>query len=214
MKLTALLVSLLTPLLWAANADAPHPHRGVIPAIVGAPPSPELTRQERGQILSGEPVLKQVQDGSGGRAVAIFLVQTPPEAAWSVIMDYPHYAGWVEDLDVAEIYPGDDEFLFVRFKTTVMRVTVEWFIKHTVRVEEEGWVTWTLDYDRESDLDDSVGYWRVTPHHRNPNASIVEYSVDLRLRSWVPGFIKRILVDKGLEQATSWVKIQAEARHR
>jgi len=52
----------------------------------------------------------------------------------------------------------------------------------------------------------------VTPARKNPNICRVEYSVNLRLQGWVPGFLKKILVDQGLEDATRWVKVQSEAR--
>ena len=92
-----------------------------------------------------------------------------------------------------------------------MGVEVEWFIRHVLNTDK-GYVTWTLDYDRESDLDDSIGYWRVSPSKKDPNVTRVEYSVNIRLRGWVPAFIKKILVDQGLEDATSWVKVQSETR--
>jgi hypothetical protein len=74
-------------------------------------------------------------------------------------------------------------------------------------------LTWTLDYSRSSDLDDSVGFWRVTPVEGAPDRAQVEYSVDIAISSWVPGFVRNLLVDDGLKQATSWVKVQSEKRY-
>jgi hypothetical protein len=50
-----------------------------------------------------------------------------------------------------------------------------------------------------------------TPEH--PGMSQVEYSVSLSL-GWVPGFIKNLIVDKGLEEATVWVRVQSEKRQK
>ena len=38
----------------------------------------------------------------------------------------------------------------------------------------------------------------------------VEYSVVLRIGSYTPNFIETILADKGIKNATRWVKINAE----
>ena len=91
-----------------------------------------------------------------------------------------------------------------------MGINVEYFIDHTYPAGED-WGTWTLDYSRESDLDDSVGMWRVTALPDDPSKSRVEYSVDIKVSGWVPGFVRDMLVKQGLKDATSWVKEQAEA---
>jgi len=47
----------------------------------------------------------------------------------------------------------------------------------------------------QSDLDDSVGYWHVIPHP-DPDRehwSRVYYSIDMRLKSWMPSFVKNVL---------------------
>ena len=38
----------------------------------------------------------------------------------------------------------------------------------------------------------------------------VEYSVDVGVDAWVPGFVRNYLTDQGIKQATQWVKKQAE----
>jgi len=208
-----ILLLLFLPTVLAADASKPHPHRGTIAPFVGAPAKTDLNADELAKFLADKPVLKQTSGEKGGQGVAIFRVNAPVETVWSVILDYQKYPKWIGDLDETEIYRRSDGLLFVRFKTAVMGVEVEWFIRHTLNTDK-GYVTWTLDYDRESDLEDSVGYWRVTPSKKNPEVTRVEYSVNLQLRGWVPGFIKKILVDQGLEDATSWVKLQSESRHR
>ena len=44
-------------------------------------------------------------------------------------------------------------------------------------------MTFHLDYDRQSDLDDSVGYWFVQP--KGAEKCRVYYSCDTKLRGWV-----------------------------
>ncbi|MEE2751528.1 MAG: SRPBCC family protein [Myxococcota bacterium] len=197
----------------AADANKPHPHQGLIPSFEGAPPSTELTPEELSTLFTGQPVFRKNAGENEGRGVAIFRVMAPAEVVWSVILDYDKYPEWIHDLKDTEIYHRTDDLLYTTFSTKVMGMDIEWYIRHIVNTKE-GWVTWTLDYQRDSDLSDSVGYWRVTPSKKDPNICRVEYSVNLKIRSWVPRFVKKMLVDQGLEEATSWVRIQAEARQK
>ena len=64
-------------------------------------------------------------------------------------------------------------------------------------------MVFNLDYERRSDLDDSVGYWYVQP--RGDNVCRVYYSCDSKLRQWVPGPVYNVLTKQALKQATSWV---------
>ena len=73
-------------------------------------------------------------------------------------------------------------------------------------------MTWTLDYDKLRDLDESVGYWAVLPHPSQPEQSRVFYSIDMKTRGWTPDFIRRRVAREGLEEATGWVKTESEKR--
>ena len=95
------------------------------------------------------------------------------------------------------------------FVISTWGVTVEYYVKHDYQ-PQKGYMTWTLDYTRESDLGDSTGYWLVYPSPLDPSKTRVEYSVDLRIQGWVPGFIQTMLAESGVEDATKWVKREAE----
>ena len=64
--------------------------------------------------------------------------------------------------------------------------------------------------NRKSDLDDSAGYWLVYPSPTDTGKTRVEYSVDLRIGPGIPDFIETILADKGIKNASQWVKKVAE----
>ena len=212
MRFVLFLIAVFPGLAWAADANAPHEHQGIIQAFTGAPPAVDLARADLMTLRKGEPVLKQKNDGeTGGRGVAVFRVNADRDTVMGVILDYPNYANWIESLTVSEVYRTSGNSQFVRFVTRAMAVSVEWFIEHEIN-RAEYWVTWTLDYTRNSDLDDSVGYWRLKEVPNQPGVTQVEYSVDIRLKGWVPGFVKNLLVNRGLEDATSWVKTQSESR--
>lgn len=224
MLLVMRLCSALTPLLFlfllappalAADASKPHEHQGVIKPYQGAPPAVPLTAADKAKLEQGKPVMKTFEEGeAGGRGVAIFRVNAPPEVVWSVIRDFSRYPEWIDNVEKARIYHQKGDHIDVHFELSALGFSVEYFIAHRCgQTGDARWLTWTLDYAKQSDLDDSVGFWRVTPVEGKPDVTQVEYSVDLRVKGWVPGFIKSLLVNKGLKEATQWVRVQAEKRH-
>ena len=58
-----------------------------------------------------------------------------------------------------------------------------------------------------------MGFWRVSTIAGEPQKALVEYSIDVALKGWVPRFFRNLLVSRGLKQATNWVKVQSEKRH-
>ena len=68
-------------------------------------------------------------------------------------------------------------------------------------------MVFNLDYDRRSDLDDSVGYWFAQP--TGPASCRVFYSCEVKLRGWVPGPVYNVLTKQALKQATTWVSSEA-----
>jgi ribosome-associated toxin RatA of RatAB toxin-antitoxin module len=205
-----LLLALPHPVL-AADANKPHDHRGVLKPYPEKHVPVSLSDAEKKQIADGKPVFKKTEGDTGGRGTAIFQVNAPPDVVWDVLKSFESYPKWIKNVDQTEVYRKKGENIDVRFKISAVGFSVEYFIAHTFR-EAEKYATWTLDYDRESDLGDSVGYWKVDPVEGNPDASLVTYSVDIQIKSWVPGFIRTLLVDNGLKDATSWVKKVSEQR--
>lgn len=180
----------------------------------GAPPEVSLTESERQTVAKGDPVYKQVQAGDGGRAAAVFRVNAPAKTIWSVISSFNSYPEWISGVKETEVYKRLGEKIFVRFKLSQWPVTVNYYIEHNAPMERLGWLTWKLDYSKQNDLEDSVGFWRVTPVPGDSSKCDVSYSVEVRLKGWVPDFIKNMIIDRGLKDATQWVKKQSEARTR
>ncbi|MBI5493707.1 MAG: SRPBCC family protein [Deltaproteobacteria bacterium] len=197
---------------YAGSAGKPHPHQGVLKPYAQLPP-PKLAPADLSTLDAGRPIRRQTEGDAGGRGLAIFRVAAAPETVWSVIGDFPSYPKWIDNVSRTDVYKRDGENIYVAFRLSGLGFSIDYFIHHVYH-DAQQWGTWTLDYSRESDLDDSVGFWRVTPVEGKPGWSTVEYSVDVQLRGWLPGFIRGIIVDKGLRQATEWVKVQAEARQK
>jgi hypothetical protein len=212
MKRRTLLASgaaLLAAPAWGADANAPHPHQGILPKYSGAPPVPALTEADLATLAAGKPVLKQVKTDTGGRGTAVQDIQATPEAIWSKITSYANYPTWVDGVHECSVYKQVPGEIFVRFVIGAMGIKVEYFVRHLYR-PDSGYMTWTLDYTRQSDLDDSVGFWRVEALADKPGWTRVYYSVQVKLSGWVPGFVEDMLANSGLTKATAWVKREAE----
>lgn len=206
----ALALSLAAPEALAADPNTPHPHQGVLAPYPQPPQTPVLTEAERASLAAGEVIRKQTQGEAGGRGIAIQDVHAPPEVVWRKILDFANYPTMVENVYECEVYARSGDHIRTRFKIGAMGVKVEYFIDHTYNAAGS-WMTWTLDYTRDSDLDDSVGYWKVEALPDRPGYTRVYYSVDVRMRGWVPGFIESMISRSGLTKATDWVKRESEA---
>lgn len=199
---------------FAADPTKPHEHHGVIKPFEGAPPEITLEPKEKKKLEEGDPVFKQIEYGAegatGGRAVAVFKVNASPKSIWAVIEDFEKYPQWISSLSECKTYKKEDDKIFVEFTVKVWPVTTTYYIEHYYPGEKKGWGTWKLDYSRLSDLDDSVGFWRVTPVEGKSDQSIVSYSVDVRVKSALLKLVKNLIVKRGLKEATQWVKTESE----
>lgn len=195
----------------AADASAPHPHQGKAKKFSNPTPS-ALTADETAKLLAGGAVRKQVKyNDAGGRGISIMDVAATPEQIWAVILDFGSYPKWIDQLSACKVLSKSGQHIFVEFQLKVLGMGVQYWIDHTYN-QAKGTLTWQLDYSKQSDLDDSTGYWLVYPAPDHPGFTRVEYTVDIRVSGWVPSAIEDMLAKKGLEQATGWVKKQAEAR--
>lgn len=205
------LLSLAPQLAHAADANKPHDHQGKIKPFRVPPTQFELSAEEKTALAAGKPVRKTIRGDSGGRGLAIIDVAAPTDVVWQRIVDYPNYPKMVDNVTQTEIYERKQDHIKVRFILEGAGVSIEYFVDHIYR-PKDGYMTWTLDYTKDSDLDDSVGFWRVAPHPDKPGHSRVFYSIDLRVGWWLPGFIENMLAKDGLTKSTEWVKREAEKR--
>lgn len=195
----------------AADPNRPQGNQGIAPKFTHPTPT-KLTTDEEAMLAQAQAVRKQIRyaNTSGGRGIAIMDVHATPEQIWKVILDFSSYPEWIDHLEKCRIYKREGNHIYVDFVISAFGLDVEYYIDHTYNAEA-GYMTWTLDYARTSDIEDSTGYWLVYPVPGKDGWSRVEYTVDLRVKSWVPDFVQNMLANQGLEKATSWVKKQAEA---
>lgn len=202
--------TLLATSAFAGDASQPHPHRGVVAPFTGAPPTPTLTADDLAALASGKSVLKQTKNPDGsGRGVSVQDIHADPDKIWARITNYKMYPQWVENVYECSTYKVEGSDIRARFLIGTSLLKYEYFVKHTYRPADH-WMTWTLDYDRQSDLDDVVGFWRVEPLADKPGYTRVFYSVSVKLSGWVPGWVEDMLAKNGLTSATTWVKRESE----
>lgn len=199
----------------AADASKPHPHQGILDAYVGAPPRPSLTDTELASLAAGEPLLKQDQTATGsdaaGRAIAVQDIHADPATIWGRITDYAAYPRMVDNVKECSVYEQAGEHIKVKFIIGAPMISIEYYVDHVYR-PADGWMTWHLDYSRESDFDDTIGFWRVEALPDKPGWSRVFYSVELKARGWVPPPLESAFATMGLKKATAWVKRESEAK--
>lgn len=210
----ALLLALGPRPAFAADPNKPHPHQGALTPYQIPPTPVALTAEEEAVLASKEVLRKQVRFPgiAGGRGVAVMDVHATQAEVLATFRDFPRYVDWIDAVKICEPYKVAGDHVYVHFKLEAAFTSVEYYIDHIWR-PDQGFMAWTLDYSRESDLDDSVGYWYVRPHPTRPDLSRVEYSVAVQVSGWVPPFIEDLVANKGLKDATTWLKANAEARH-
>ena len=192
----------------AADPNAPHPHQGIIPKFID--PSPALiSPEEKETLVSGKPVYQQTRYNDIDRGTAIFDVAASQKTIWEVITSFQNYPEWIKEISATEIYLSEEQYILVDFTLSVYLVDVQYYIKHDYQ-PNKGTMTWTLDYNRKSDLNDSAGHWLVYTSPADTAKTRVEYSVALIIGPAIPSFIETILTDKGIKNATNWVKKNAE----
>lgn len=179
----------------------------------GSPPEVELSEKEVDKLNSGRPVYKKITMTDGKRAVAVFVVDASADQIWKTIRSFRDYPEWIDSVTAIEIYQQKDNITSVKFTADhFFAGESTWYAKHNYPSEESprNWGTWELDNELVSDIEDSIGFWRVIPVPDQVSKHYVFYSASIRLKGKVPGFIESMVINSGLKKASQWVKVQAE----
>merc|ERR1719247_4005122 len=85
-------------------------------------------------------------------------------------MDLKKYPEMVSGVDSLEIYASDEQkgqqIVKSTYEISALHMRFKYFVTHTYDPSQRCMV-FHLDYDRKSDLDDTVGYWYVDQKSRN-----------------------------------------------
>lgn len=189
----------------AADLGKPHPHRGLLAPFATIPAPPVLSPAEREALARGEVLLRPMEGRSDGRRMVVFTVDAPPERVWSVVSRFEAFPTYIDEVKKVAILERGADGTVVAFTVSQMGFTLTYYVRH--RYDDAARVgTWTLDYGKESDLDDSVGFWRVTPLPGDATRSLVEHSTHVKLKAALPSFLADWIQGNSLKSTGDWVR--------
>ena len=221
--LSLLLLLILGPnehrlLILASDPNVPHAHAGRQQPFSPGDPNVNLDRKALSILSSGKPFQTtiHVPGSTSGRGLVVQEVHAPPDVVWDRILDLDHYVDMVprtfecKNYHVQKQKPTKrdplEQSIFTKFKIGLPLIPkMTFYVKHLYYPSLNS-LTWTLDYSKKSDFDDSVGYWYVVPHPDRPEWSRVYYSVAVNMYDWVPKTVVNFMSTKALTDATGWVK--------
>lgn len=209
-KLNILLCCLSTLVLTFSAIAEPHEHQGIFAPFGNAPPRIVLSTDELGLLDSGSYVIRQIKTKDGGEGTIFQDIEAPINQVWKNIFSFNRYRDWVPYVDNVEVYEKTSTLLKADFKITTFGMGYRYFINHQI-FPELHYLHWSLDYSRASEIDDVVGYWYLQTHPDDKRLTRVQYSVNIKLKNWVPGFIQSIMTKNGLIDATTWLKKVSES---
>merc|ERR1719356_1365891 len=206
-----------------SNFNKPHAHVGKLEPFQPGDPQVSLDGRAKGILKAGKPYQTQTQSGeSGGRGLVVQDVDAPTRVVWGRILDYDNYSKMVpktlesKNYNVVPHKPSKannflEKEIYTRMKVGFPVLKLEFFVRHFLYIQHHRSLTWTLDYTKESDFDDSMGYWYITPHPDDPEGKTrLFYSVGVSMFDWVPKFVVDFMSSKALTDATAWVKKYSE----
>ena len=164
---TALHLVALVALVTAADPSKPHPHTGLLDKYQRLPPSKigmkGLESLSADSLRQGSPVLKLLETPGGWtRSVSVQDVHAPEDVVWSAINDLPRYPKMVEGVAAVDVYSSAKErgcdVTCATYQLKSMGFAMEYYMKHYFEPKAHS-MTFHLDYERCSDISDSVGYW-------------------------------------------------------
>mmetsp|Transcript_16168 Transcript_16168/g.21402 ORF Transcript_16168/g.21402 Transcript_16168/m.21402 type:complete len:386 (-) Transcript_16168:197-1354(-) len=206
-------------LVRAANENQPHHHNGILTPYKSQRPSIRLSGTQEQKLNIGQMVKMSTRSGDNGRGFVIQDINAPVEIVWDRILDFPNYSKMCPRVNECENYAYQKNFdgsinIKTSMKLSCLGIRAKYFIDHHFDPKQKC-LTWTLDYDRQSDIEESVGFWHVDSHPdpNKKNWTRVYYSIDLITPPWFPGPVKQILTNQALGQATSWVKKYSEHQY-
>eukprot|EP00980_Cylindrotheca_fusiformis_P005744 scaffold1194_cov127-Cylindrotheca_fusiformis.AAC.21 len=171
-------------------------------------PSTSLDSVALQTLENGKPV-KTRHHRDSHRVLVVQDINAPLDVVFGRILDYGNYYKMAPHTLESEVYKRtSDSFsqtVFSRIRAGMRGFSMNMFVKATFHPVHNS-VTWTLDYEKESDLEDGCGHWYVAEHPQNPARSRLFYSVDMVMGPKIPKFVGNYINKKAASDATAWVK--------
>lgn len=197
-----------------ASWEKPHPHEGKLRPFepTGSQLTKNLDTAGLDTLHRGKPYKMSTDAYGEKRTVVVQDIDAPTDVVLNRILDYDHYHKMVPQTLESEIYKktlnetSNTETYFTRLKTGMRGFSMEFFVSATHHPAHNS-ITWRLDYEKESEIDDACGHWYVEPHASSPDTkSRLFYSVDMILGPNVATCVANFINKKAATDATAWVK--------
>jgi ribosome-associated toxin RatA of RatAB toxin-antitoxin module len=205
------MIPLLAAAALAASPTEPHPQRVLAP-ITSKPAAMALTAADEALLAQEQPVVRSSRHDAGGKGQAVQYVHAPANIVWDVILDYPRYPARVKNVVSCEVYEKQGDHWFLDMQSSIVGFKTVIYSDNAIH-RDQGWMAWSLDYRRTSDVKDLVGYWRVEQLQDDPPLTRLDHATEIAMTG-VPGFVVKYLTHQSLVDGTAWVKANAEALAR
>lgn len=168
----------------------------------------ELARMEKGYAVVKTDTYPTADGARGARVKAYCVINTPPDTAWAVMLDYHKFDQFMPRLEKLEILEKTQHTMkateTVRVAIGVISYTIDLVFKPEHRT-----VNWTLDKSRKHDLAETFGGWEFLPYGQGK--TLLRYTTTLDSGFFVPTFLEEYLLRNNLADTLLSLKRRAES---
>jgi hypothetical protein len=192
-----LFLLLLSEYVSSMSTATPHPHTGKLVPFKAGEPDVKLDESALKRLAAGKAYSTKIESEAGFRGISVQDVEAPTDVVWGQILDFDTYNQKAPSTSESEIYKTEDlldgqKRIWARIKVGIPGVRLQYHVNHLYEPKKNS-LTWTLDYSKKSDFDDSAGFWYVIKHPDRPNHTRLFYSLEVRVFPWVPQFAVNLM---------------------
>jgi hypothetical protein len=193
-----LFLLLLSEYVSSMSTATSHPHTGKLVPFKAGEPDVKLDESALKRLAAGKAYSTKIESDAGFRGISVQDVEAPTDVVWGQILDFDTYNQKAPSTSESEIYKTEDlrddgqKRIWARIKVGIPGLRLQYHVNHLYEPKENS-LTWTLDYSKKSDFDDSAGFWYVIQHPDRPNHTRLFYSLEVRVFPWVPQFAVNLM---------------------
>ena len=172
-----------------------------------------LTASELARVEMGEAVVKTdtypTGDGArGARVKAYCIINTLPDVAWAIMLNYHKFDEFMPRLEKVEILEQTAHTMKVTETVHVLLGVISYTVDLIFQPEQRT-VHWTLDKSRKHDLAETSGSWEFLPYGHGK--TMLRYTTTLDSGFFIPRFLEEYLLRNNLSDALLSLKRRAES---
>ncbi len=185
----------------------------MISVALATPTAEPPTTEEWQRIEAGEIVVRGAPNLDPPGAFAWVQLDASPDRIWQVLNDPALTASSSSAITSCSRYRDDQtphgRAIGLHYVLNIGFTEVTYFLLRDLR-PDQGWMTWELDPDHESDLVSSTGYYVLTTGRR-PDTLLLTYKSQADSGRSIPRWIQQFLTGRALRGYLSAVVRAADA---